>query len=100
MTVAELDRWALEHDWGPARRARMEEHLRAYVVYPYERSLCLAWAEITHGARRSGRPINCADAWVAATAVVQGLPLVTHNPSDYLGVTGLEVVSASAQSRE
>jgi hypothetical protein len=25
MTVAELDRWALERDWGEARRARMEQ---------------------------------------------------------------------------
>jgi hypothetical protein len=32
MTVAELDRWALERDWGEARRARMEQHLRNFVV--------------------------------------------------------------------
>jgi predicted nucleic acid-binding protein len=33
------------------------------------------------------------DAWVAATALAYGLPLVTNNPSDYTGVAGLTVIS-------
>ena len=41
MTVAELERWALERNWGEARSARMEQHLRNFVVYPFNRTLCL-----------------------------------------------------------
>ena len=52
MTVAELDRWALERDWGEARRARMEQHLRNFIVYPFNRSLCLRWAKAADSARR------------------------------------------------
>jgi len=78
MTVAELDRWALERDWGEARRARMEQHLRNFVVYPFNRSLCLRWAEAADSARRHGRPIGVADAWIAATALEHDLPLVTN----------------------
>jgi tRNA(fMet)-specific endonuclease VapC len=44
-------------------------------------------------ARRAGRPIGPADAWIAATALRYGVPLVTHNPSDYTGVPGLSVLS-------
>jgi tRNA(fMet)-specific endonuclease VapC len=94
MTVAELDRWALSRDWGPVRMAAMERHLRRFVLYPFDRTLCRRWAEVIDGARRQGRPIQTADAWIAATALHLGVPLVTHNPADYAGVLGLTVVTA------
>jgi tRNA(fMet)-specific endonuclease VapC len=93
MTVAELDRWALERNWGEKRRSRMEEHLRNFVVYPFARALCLKWAEVSDRARRNGRPIQCADAWIAATAVLHGIPLVTNNGKDYTGVDVLTIIS-------
>jgi peptidase E len=59
----------------------MEEYLRNFIVYPFDRALCLKWAEVSDCARRNGRPIQCADAWIAATAVLHRIPLVTHNDS-------------------
>jgi len=44
-------------------------------------------------ARRSGRPIATADAWNAATALLLGLPLVTHNRSHFAHVAGLTIIS-------
>lgn len=35
MTVAELYRWALQHNWGENRRARMDEHLHNFLVHPF-----------------------------------------------------------------
>jgi tRNA(fMet)-specific endonuclease VapC len=96
MTAAELDLWALRHRWGEARKARMEQHLRRFVLYPFDRDLCLKWAEVADSARRSGRPIQTADAWIAATALLAGVPLVTHNPGDYSGVSGLTVLSEAS----
>ncbi len=93
MTVAELDRWALERNWGSARRARTEEYLRRFVIYPFDRALCRVWAEASYSARRNGRPIQSADAWIAATALRFSIPLITHNGSDYLGVSGLHVIT-------
>jgi len=93
MTVAELDRWVLEARWGEARRKRLREYLEPFVVFPYDRRLCTKWAEVTVSAQAGGRRIDCADAWVAATALVAGAPLLTHNRSDYLGVQGLTLIS-------
>lgn len=92
-TVAELDLWALRHHWGANRKARMEQHLRRFLSYPFDRALCSQWAEVTDSARRNGRPIQTADAWIAATALLAGVPLVTHNPTDYAGVNGLSVLA-------
>jgi len=93
MTVAELDRWALLHRWGPARRARMAQYLRRFVVQPGDRALCALWADTSVNATRAGRPIGVADAWHAATALYHGVPLLTHNRRDYAGVDGLTVIS-------
>lgn len=93
MTVAELDLWALRCHWGVARKRQMEIYLRRFATYPFDRALCLHWAEVTDSARRMRRPIQTADAWIAATALQAGAPLITHNPSDYAGVHGLTVFS-------
>ena len=100
MTVAELDRWALERDWGEARRARMEQHLRNFIVYPFNRSLCLRWAEAPDSARRSGRSVGVADAWIAATALEHDLPLVTNNAGHYAGVENLTIVTETTRKEE
>jgi predicted nucleic acid-binding protein len=69
LTVAELDRWALAHNWGLARRARMAQYLQRFVVQPWDRALSTLWAEVSVGAARAGHPIGVADAWHAATAL-------------------------------
>ena len=49
--------------------------------------------EVTVTAQSRGRRIECADAWIAATALLHGVPLVTHNRGDYAGVAGLDLIS-------
>ena len=93
MTVAELDRWTLERDWGESRRRNMEEHLGNFVIYPFNREMCRKWAEISDGARRRGRPVGVADAWIAATALLHEMPLATHNREHFSSIEGLKVVS-------
>jgi len=42
------------------------------------------------------RPIQTPDAWIAATALVYHVPLITHNRADYEMVENLEVISEPA----
>lgn len=93
MTLAELDRWAIQSKWGAARREWLRLYLERFVLLPYSRRLCTMWAEVTVAAQSRGRRIECADAWIAATALRHDVPLVTHNRSDYLGVPGLKLIS-------
>ena len=95
MTLAELYRWPLERDWGETRRMNLEHRLREYTIYPFTRDLCRTWAAVTAQASRSGRPINVDDAWIAATALLYDLPLVTHNRRHYEAVPHLRIVSES-----
>ena len=88
MTLAELHAWAQEHRWGLARRAELARHLGQYEVYYADDALCRLWADVWTRARRLGRPIEVADAWVAATALALDVPLVTHNVADFAGVVG------------
>jgi tRNA(fMet)-specific endonuclease VapC len=93
MTLAELRQWSLLKNWGERRQRELEIFLEDYAVIHSDDKLCTKWAEVTRSAIRSGRPIDTADAWVAATALQHGIPLVTHNRNHYLGVDGLTVIS-------
>jgi predicted nucleic acid-binding protein len=92
-TQAELIRWALSASWSPRRRQHLELRLGKYVVEYSSYALSLHWAEVMESARRNGRPIVAADAWIAATALYLGAPLITHNKTDFVGVDGLAVIS-------
>ena len=94
MTLAELDRWALARRWGTATRTKLERFLQPYGVVYADRELCHRWSEVVHQADRKGHRIGESDAWIAATALVLDIPLVTHNAADYQGVEGLDLVTA------
>ena len=95
MTLAELDRWSLERNWGTARKTEPEAHLTKYAILPATRELCSAWAKVSWEARRKGRPIQTADAWIAASALHYQVPLITNNASDYMMISGLQLFTAS-----
>ena len=94
MTLAELERWTLERDWGQRRKLELAEHLSRYVVLPASRELCGKWAEVSFGAKRKGRPIQTADAWIAASALYYQVPLITNNRGEYTVVDGLVLLSS------
>src|SRR5258708_38174572 len=94
MTLAELERWSLERGWRPKRKLELAEHVSHYTVLPVSRELCVKWAEVTFAAKRRGRPVQTADAWIAASALYYQVPLITHNQSDYSFIQGLTLLSA------
>lgn len=94
-TRAEMLHGAISANWGTHRRLQLDRWLLQYTVVHSSDVLCLHWAEAIDSARRNGRPISPADAWIAATALHLGVPLITHNENDFLGVAGLTVISES-----
>jgi predicted nucleic acid-binding protein len=94
MIPAELERWALERQWGPSRKLDLARHLTHYTVLPVSRELCRLWAEVSFNAKRKGRPMQTADAWIAASALYYQVPLITNNARHYSVIEGLIVISA------
>lgn len=92
-TRAELELWMLHHNWGARRQDELRLYLQGFFLATVDEATCEAWADAVDSARRAGLPISTADAWVAATALAYDVPLVTHNPNDFAGVSGLKIIT-------
>ena len=95
MTRAELLLWQRTAGWGPQRTAGLDRFLTDYVVLPCDSELWEAWAEVKHACQPKGREMSHSDAWIAATALIYALPLVTHNRRHFEAVDGLRVISGA-----
>ena len=93
MTVAEFDLWANVRNWGASRRANLSVFLEPYTVINSDRELAHMWATIRYELMRNGLSIDTADCWIAATARLYNIPLLTHNTNHFKYVTGLTVIS-------
>ena len=91
--LAEVERWAIQRRWSAQRLHWLYLYLHRFTVVPSSPDLCRKWAEVMVAAQSAGRRIECADAWIAATALLYGVPLAIHNRNDYLGVSGLHLIS-------
>jgi tRNA(fMet)-specific endonuclease VapC len=96
VTFAELHRWMMASNWGSAKRRKLEEYLSNFLVLHSDDELCLRWAQIVDRGKRSGRPIQPGDAWIAATALLHNIPLVTNNARDFAGISGLTIISETS----
>jgi tRNA(fMet)-specific endonuclease VapC len=79
-TLAELHYGTLKRDWSSERRDTLLAHVsRDYELLPFDVRLCLQWSEVRDHTRRIGRQVSVPDSWIAATALLYDVPLVTHN---------------------
>lgn len=92
VTVAEMHYGAEKRNWGERRRRQLEEHLKNFVVLPYNNEISKVYARVVIERERAGRPISWPDAWIAATALWYGLPLVSHD-GDFDGISGLRLIT-------
>lgn len=90
-TVAELFEWAYVRKWGQRRQQQLTEKLATYLVIPVNAELCRNWGLLRSEQQSKGVQINTHDAWIAATARLYSLPIVTHNPKHFLGISNVEV---------
>ena len=93
VTFAELRAGVLAAD-TPALRARRLatlERVQRLQPLPIDEGVAEAWASLRLALREAGVRLRANDAWIAATALSLGLPLVTQD-GDFDGVPGLAVV--------
>jgi tRNA(fMet)-specific endonuclease VapC len=92
-TLAELRYGAFLSGWGLQRTKRLEALIAQHpVVYPND-AVCSRWARIRAEAGRIGHQLGPSDAWIAATALELGVPLVTHNAKDFRLIEGLDLMT-------
>ncbi len=95
MTVAELYQWAYLKNWGEKRIYLLENKLQEdYLVLPCNITTCQYWAKVRTLCQSKGRPISTQDAWIAAIALQYQLPLVTHNPKDFISINDLVLITS------
>ena len=84
-------------NWGALRKALLAQHLTKYTILPVNRDLCMKWAQVSFAAQRKGRPIQTADAWIAASAIYYQVPLITNNVADYSMIDGLQILTVETK---
>lgn len=93
MTVGELYEGAYRAKWGVKKFRRLLRALESFAVVESSPDVCRCWGEVR--ALRQRQPIAPDDAWIAATALVYDFPLVTHNPTDFKSIPGLQIITAA-----
>ena len=92
-TLEELYIWPIRNSWGTRRRNEFLRHLSVYQVVWSDLGLVRLSAELRAERERAGRRLNVADAWIAATALLLGCPLASHD-RDFDGIPSLAVIKS------
>jgi hypothetical protein len=89
ITIAEI-KFGIERLKPGQRRAGLESWLHGDLdarferrVLPVDAAVAQAWGKITAERAALGRPVAIMDGFIAATALVHGLTLVTRNTADF-----------------
>jgi predicted nucleic acid-binding protein len=93
ITVGELRVGVLAAGDAGTRARRLETLMRVESLRPLEvdREVAHAWSVLRLALRDEGRRMPVNDSWIAATAIANGLPVVSQD-DDYDNAPGLEVI--------
>ena len=92
VTLAELHYGAYWRNWGANRWRRLNEVLGQLQWLPLTFEVARLASHLAAKRRHGGSPVKWADTYIAATALINGLPLMTHD-RDFADFDGLEVVT-------
>ena len=82
-------------NWGERRLNQLERQMESYEVIWSNVDLVRICARLRQQRRNQGRQLGVADAWVAATALYMGCPLVSHD-GDFDGIPDLQLIRSPA----
>lgn len=93
VTLAELRAGVLAARDLPTRARRLAtlEYVLGLDLVPIDAAVADAWAVLRVALRDLGRSMKVNDAWIAATAIALGVPVVTQD-DDFAGAPMVEVV--------
>ena len=74
------------------RKTGFRELLRSVTVQPVDNEVGEMFGKVRAEMLDRGQPRPSVDLFIASTALVHGLTLVTHNSQDYAGVPSLQIV--------
>ncbi len=92
VTIGEL-RLGVLAATGPTRARRLRTLLKAEALepLPVDVAVAHAWAALRVTLRDEGKRMPLNDSWIAATAIANGIPVVSQD-ADYDDVPGLQVI--------
>tara|TARA_R110002049_G_scaffold309101_1_gene516861 strand:- start:3955 stop:4362 length:408 start_codon:yes stop_codon:yes gene_type:complete len=94
MTIGELEHGAALRSWGERRTGEMRSYLKSrFTIIPSTTAICRQYGALMAFARAKGRALNFGDGWIAATAVVYGISLMTNNRRDFEYLPGLQLIT-------
>jgi tRNA(fMet)-specific endonuclease VapC len=92
VTLGELLTWALRANAPPQRMRALQALLADVNLLDVTGNVAEVFGRVRAELMDIGRPAPEMDLLIAATAMVHGLTVVTHNTRDFLGIPGLRVV--------
>lgn len=91
ITVGELFTWAFRAHASPKRLTALLDFLHDVTVLGITADVGRKFGELRASLLDKGQSTPDLDLFIAATALVHGLTLVTHNVRDYVNIPGLSV---------
>ncbi|MDF1597899.1 MAG: PIN domain-containing protein [Acidimicrobiia bacterium] len=95
-TVAEIRFGGMAAGWGEARMREAERAIAKAATIPPHDELATEWASLRVECKRVGHALasktHMSDLWIAATASLIGIPLVSHD-AIFKGTPGLTVLT-------
>lgn len=92
ITVGELTAWTLRAQASPARARALTDMLANVVVLPLNELVAASFGKLRAEMLDQGQKSPALDLFIAATAHVHGLTVVTHNVRDFVRIPGISVV--------
>lgn len=91
ISVGELYVFALRRRAPRRRLLVVEDFLASVTIVTADAATARQFGELHAQMLDQGQPMPVIDLWIAATALVRGLTLVTHNTKDFDSVPGLSL---------